>query len=31
MSADFVLTEVGHEYRSGAPTLTAIDLTIDGG
>ena len=31
MSADFVLTEVGHEYRSGARTLTAIDLTIDGG
>ena len=31
MSADFVLKGVGHEYRSGAPTLTGIDLTIDGG
>jgi cobalt/nickel transport system ATP-binding protein len=31
MSADFVLHGVGHEYRSGAPTLTAIDLTIDAG
>ena len=31
MSAAFVLERVGYEYRSGAPTLTAIDLVIDGG
>ena len=28
MTADFALEGVHHEYRTGAPTLTAIDLTI---
>jgi len=28
MSANFVLEGVRHEYRAGAPALTAIDLTI---
>jgi len=28
---DFVLAGVRHEYAAGAPTLTAIDLTVGGG
>jgi cobalt/nickel transport system ATP-binding protein len=31
MTADFVLEGVRHEYRAGAPALTAIDLTIPSG
>jgi cobalt/nickel transport system ATP-binding protein len=31
MSVDFALQGVHHEYLSGAPTLTAIDLAIDAG